>query len=149
LKINNDLERIADLAVNIAERAARLIVFSDFDIPASLEQMADEAVTMVHAALDGFVKMDGDAARQICSQDAEIDEINVQVIGELCRAMQRDASLVEPALHAFSACRHVERIADHATNIAEDVVYLVQGEIARHKHEDIPPVRGSPMPATP
>ncbi len=149
LKINNDLERIADLAANIAERGARLIVFSDFAIPESMEKMAEKAVKMVHAALDSFVKMDADAARQVRGLDDAIDDMNVQAIAELCRVMQHDSSTVEPALHCFSASRQIERIADHATNIAEDVIYLVEGEIARHKHDDLSPVRASRLPATP
>ena len=136
LKINNDLERIADLAVNIAERATFLAHHAEFPISPTLERMADIARSMVAAALDSLVRLDRDAARAVCRQDDEVDELNRQIIDELIRMMREDPDTVTPALHCFSASRHVERIADHATNIAEDVIYLVAGEIARHHVED-------------
>jgi phosphate transport system protein len=136
LKINTELERIADLAVNIAERAVALTEYPEFEIPARLERMFVRASDMVHDALDAFVDLDVEAARDVCRRDDEVDEYNRQVIEEMLDAMRTRSEMVEAALHFFSVTRHVERIADCATNIAEDVIYLVEGEIARHHFED-------------
>jgi phosphate transport system protein len=133
LKINHDLERIGDLAVNIAQRADCLHQRPDFRMPAKLERMARLATSMVHGTLNAFVDSDVDAAREICLRDDEVDDINREIIGELIALMKEQPAMVEPAMHCFSATRHLERIADHATNIAEDVIYLVQGEIVRHR----------------
>jgi phosphate transport system protein len=138
LKVNNELERIADLAVNIAERTQSLVDYPEFVIPANLERMAQIATAMVHDALDAFVNLDADLARDICHRDDHVDHYNREVIAELRRMMRDRSEVVEPALHFFSAARQVERIADHATNIAEDVIYLVEGEIARHGGMSLP-----------
>lgn len=135
MKVNNDLERIADLAVNIAERAQNLAAFPQFPAPNRLEKMVTLATRMVHGALDSFVNLDTLTARRVCLLDEEMDDYNRRIIGELQEQMRQDPELIVPAMHAFSASRHLERIADHATNIAEDVIYLVEGEIARHKPE--------------
>ena len=137
LKINTELERIADLAVNIAERTSSLSEHLDFEIPDKVERMSTKATDMVHDALDAFVELDVDLARDVCSRDDEIDTLNREVIDELYEMMQTQPSAVEPAMHVFSISRHVERIADCATNIAEDVIYLVEGEIARHHFEEV------------
>jgi phosphate transport system protein len=135
LKINTELERIADLAVNIAERTASLPEFPEFEIPDKLERMSTKATDMVHDALDAFVDLDAAVARDVCRRDEEIDMLNRLVIDELYEIMHAHSDQIEPALHVFSISRHVERIADCATNIAEDVIYLVEGEIARHHAE--------------
>jgi phosphate transport system protein len=134
LKVNNDLERIADLAVNIAERAQGLDEYPTFPLPAKLISMATTASQMVRGALDAFVNLDVEAARRLMVLDDTVDQLNVEIIGGLQSRMQADPALVPPGLLCFSANRHIERIADHATNIAEDVVYLVEGEIVRHRH---------------
>lgn len=136
LKVNSDLERIADLAVNIGERTLALIKHPEFEIPLTLEKMSSVSIDMVREALDALVDLDVEGARRVCQKDDEVDEYNRIVIHELYEVMQNRPSLVEAALHFFSAARHVERIADHATNIAEDVIYLVEGEIARHRFEE-------------
>lgn len=133
LKVNNDLERIADLAVNIAERCASLDEFPHFRMPHKLTQMVSMATQMVRGSLDSFVSLDSNAARRILTMDDSVDEMNVEVIRDLQATMRSQSELVVPALHCFSASRHIERIADHATNIAEDVVYLVEGDIVRHR----------------
>lgn len=137
LKINGDLERIADLAVNLAERAQMLVRFPQFQFPGSLEEMVTKSIEMVRDALDAFVRLDVELARDVCLRDDEVDELNRQVINDLQDIVRHDGGEIEPALQFFSASRHIERIADHATNIAEDVIYLVDGEIARHRHDDI------------
>lgn len=139
LKVNNDLERIADLAVNIAERAKVLGVQPLFPIPEKLRRMTDLATLMVRGALDAFVNLDAHGARRIHALDDEVDRFNREIIDELQETMRKKPELIGQAMHCFSASRHVERIADHATNIAEDVIYLVEGEIARHKRELAPP----------
>jgi phosphate transport system protein len=133
LKINNDLERIADLAVDIAERALRLTQLPFIPVPEKLQRMADLATTMVQQSLDAFVKPDAHQARRVCRLDDEVDRYNAEIIQELIQTMQQSPAMVEAALSLFSAARHLERIADHATNIAEDVIYLVEGEIVRHR----------------
>jgi phosphate transport system protein len=136
LKINTELERIADLAVNIAERTSSLSDHLDFEIPDKLERMSTKATDMVHDALDAFVELDVNLAREVCQRDDEIDTLNREVIDELYDTMHGHSDQIEPAMHVFSISRHVERIADCATNIAEDVIYLVEGEIARHHFEE-------------
>ncbi len=133
LKINSDLERIADLACNIAERAQCMHEHPYFPIPDELPQMVRQATQMVRMALDSFVNSDLELAYQVIECDQAVDNFNLSVIHELRQLMQQDSNLVEPALHCFSASRHVERIADHAENIAEDVIYLVDGDIVRHQ----------------
>jgi phosphate transport system protein len=139
LKINTELERIADLAVNIAERTISLAEFPQFEIPTKLERMFVRASEMVHDALDAFVDQDVEAAREVCRRDDEVDDFNRQVINDLLNTMRTRSDLIEAALHFFSVCRHVERIGDCATNIAEDVLYLVEGEIARHHFDYLNP----------
>lgn len=137
MKINSDLERIADLAVNIGERSQSLISHGDFPLPENVDQMAEVATSMVRDALDAFVRLDVEAARDVCLRDDLVDDLNRQLISELHKLVESDAAEIEPALHFFSASRHLERIADHATNIAEDVIYLVDGEITRHRHDEV------------
>ena len=133
LKISGELERMADLGVHIAERACGLLGQPEIEVPPKLEQMAARAFSMLHQSIDAYVQLDSQKARQVCAQDDEVDEMNRQVIEQLQEMMKRTPDLVEPALHLFSASRHIERVADHATNIAEDVVYLVEAEIIRHR----------------
>ena len=95
--------------------------------------MTDVTTAMVRQSLDAFVNLDARLARVVCRLDDEVDAYNHEIIEELIAIMQKAPELVEPGLSMFSAVRHLERIADHATNIAEDVVYLVEGEIIRHR----------------
>ncbi len=134
LKINADLERIGDLAKNIAERAQGVHQFPYFPIPDHLAEMVRQATQMVRMAIDAFINSDSALAKQVIVCDAVVDDFNRQIIDELYQLMKSDANLIEPAMHCFSASRHIERIADHAENIAEEVVYLVDGDIVRHKH---------------
>jgi len=133
LLINTDLERMADLATNIAERAVVLARWPAIPIPANLQRMTDLTSDMVRQAIEAFVNLDTKQARLVCRLDDEVDRFNKSIIVELIRLMQRSPDMVEPGLSFFSATRHLERIADHATNIAEDVLYLVGGEIVRHR----------------
>jgi len=133
LLINVDLERMADLAEDIAERAVSLARLPPIPIPEKLQRMTDLTTSMVRQSLDAFVNIDARLARLVCRLDDEVDRYNDAIILELIRLMRGSAEMVEPGLSLFSATRHLERIADHATNIAEDVIYLVEGEIVRHR----------------
>jgi phosphate transport system protein len=133
MKINTDLERMADLAEDIAERALYLSRLPEIAIPEKLQRMTDLTATMVRQSLDAFVNLDTRLAWIVCRLDDQVDRYNVEMIEELIRVMKKSPEMVEQALSLFSATRHLERIADHATNIAEDVVYLVEGEIVRHR----------------
>jgi phosphate transport system protein len=137
LKINSDLERIADLAVNISERTHSLVLHPNFQMPAHLDEMVEAAMAMLRESLDAFVRLDVTAAREVCLRDDVVDELNRQLIADLYDLVQANPADIEAAFHFYSASRHVERIADHATNISEDVIYLVDGEIARHRHDDV------------
>jgi phosphate transport system protein len=136
MMINVDLERMADLAEEIAERAIALAGASSFPVPDKLQRMADLTTVMVRQSIEAFINLDTSLARALCRLDDEVDRYNVEIIGELVETMRKDPpALVEIGLSLFSATRHLERIADHATNIAEDVIYLVEGEIVRHHPE--------------
>ncbi len=137
MKINVELERMADLSCNIAERAECMHQHPFFPMPDELPSMVVEAKKMIRMALNSFVESDADAARVVISLDAEVDRYNLEIISELKLLMGQDPTLVEPALHCFSASRHIERVADLAENIAEDVIYLVDGDIVRHQHNEI------------
>jgi phosphate transport system protein len=135
VKINSDLERMADLAVNIAERALALAQGPEVPVPANFRQMTDLTNTMVRDSLDAFVKLDVTMAKRVCRLDDEVDRYNRDIIKQVSTFMKQSPGNVEAGLHLFSAARQLERIADHATNIAEDVVYLVEGKIIRHHPE--------------
>lgn len=132
LKITGELERIADLGVNIAERAAGLATCCDMPLPEDIREMSTVALDMLHRSIDAFVELDPAAARQVCADDDKADRLNAKLIDQIIEQMEQP-KFVKPGLHLFSATRQLERIADHATNIAEDVVYLVEGEIIRHQ----------------
>lgn len=137
LKINNDLERMADLAVDIAERALVLSQPPFIKVPERLQRMTDLTTSMVRQALDAFVNLDAKLARKVCRLDDEVDRFNEEIINEIIGLMRGAPDMVQPGLSMFSAVRHLERIADHATNIAEDVIYLIEGEIVRHRPEAV------------
>ncbi|HEY1376624.1 MAG TPA: phosphate signaling complex protein PhoU [Gemmataceae bacterium] len=137
LAINVDLERMADLAVDIAERAEVLADPPYIPVPDPLQRMTDLTTTMVRQCLDAFVHLAVPQARKVVRLDDEIDRLNADIIAEVVATMRRSAEFIEPGLSLFSAVRHLERIADHATNIAEDVVYLVEGEIVRHRPDAV------------
>lgn len=134
MKISAELERVADLGVSIAQRALGIISSPEICIPENLLEMSRRALDMLHQSIDAYVHLDVRMARQVCQLDEAVDALNREIINELTVLMKNRPDLVEPAVHLFSASRQVERIADHATNIAEDVVYLVQGEIIRHRN---------------
>lgn len=133
MKVNNDLERIADLACNVAQRAKSLCSFPEFPIPSGINEMASMITRMVRASLDAFVQRNTEQARSVIEDDDPVDAKNVEVIEALAKLMSDDQTQIVPALHCFSAARHLEQIADHAVSIAEDVIYMVDGVIIRHR----------------
>ena len=135
MKINADLERIGDLAEHIAERAIVLCGQPRIEVPLRLGEMADKAQTMLRQVLDAFVNLDTAASHAICAADAEVDEINQTISKQVKEMIARQPSQIEALLQILHIARHLERIADHATNIAEDLIYLVEGKIVRHKTE--------------
>jgi phosphate transport system protein len=137
MKINSDLERIADLACNIAARARCVHDYPYFPIPDHLPEMVNKACLMVRMSLDSFVDTDIELAKDVIKLDASVDDFLLSVLSELKDLMKQDTDILEPALHCFTAARQVERIADLAENIAEDMIYYIDGEIVRHHHEKI------------
>jgi phosphate transport system protein len=133
LKINNDLERIADLAVNVAERAKTIAQSSEKPVPFDLPGMLDIAVVMVRDSVDALVSSDTQKARQVCVDDDEIDNRHEEAFKMVQKQIRSNPELTEYFVSLLSVSRNLERIADHATNIAEDVVYMIEGEIVRHQ----------------
>jgi phosphate transport system protein len=136
LKINNDLERIGDLAVNIAERAVFLSTQGRLPMWFNFANMAEKAQAMLHKSLDSLVNLDAQLAREVCAADDEVDAMNREAYMQVQDGIRRHPERMEALIHLLSVSRHLERIADHATNIAEDVIYMCKGEIVRHRSED-------------
>lgn len=135
LKINNDLERVCDLAVNIAERVVFLGSRPPVKAPADFGPMWALCLKMVNDCLESFVEGDTQLAKAVCEQDDEVDAINRKVYQLVYDEIKRDPEKTEALIHYLSISKHLERVADYATNIAEDVIYMVEGEIIRHKPE--------------
>jgi len=135
LKINSDLERIGDLAVNIAERGVFLAGQAQFAIPFDLSAMVSLAEKMVTESIDAFINHDVRLAHHIRAADDTMDAMNREMYTQLKGMLTTDTEHVNNLLHVLSVGRHLERIADHATNIAEDVIYLVDAQIIRHTPE--------------
>ena len=133
LKINNDLERISDMAVNIAERTIHLLKFPPLEIPGDLRVMEEKVRWMVSACIQAFVRIDGKLAHKVLLADHTIDELNRSVYDQVKKKMHDDPDHLDAFIELLSVSRQLERAADHCTNIAEDVVYMLGGEIIRHK----------------
>jgi phosphate transport system protein len=132
VKINTDLERVGDLAVNIAEAGTRYIAHPPVKKLIDIPQMGDIAQAMLRDALDAFVKRDTRLAHQVLNEDDRLDSLKTQVFRDLLTYMLKDQSTVEPSLDLILVSRHLERIGDHATNIAEDVIFMVSALDVRH-----------------
>ena len=132
MKIVTDLERIGDQAVNIAQRALELNREPQLKPYIDLPRMADKAQRMVKESLDAFVARDTALARQVCAEDAEVDALKEQIFRELLTFMMEDPRTVSRAIRVILISRFMERVADHATNIAEMVIYLVEWKMVRH-----------------
>lgn len=136
LKINNDLERIGDLASNIAKTVSQLTTTGPLELPEEISSMAKQAEEMVKNSLDAVVKADPDLARQVRKEDDIVDAGRHTVRKLVMQQIKKDPEKVEGLLQINTISKHLERIADMATNIAEDVIYMVEGEIVRHRHRD-------------
>lgn len=134
LKINNDLERIGDLAVNIAERSA-FLADKKVDVTLDFDDMAEKVQSMLKGTLDSLVDFDRDLADSVRTKDDQVDSINRDMYIRVQDAIKKNPEQMEQLIHLLSVSRHLERIADHATNIAEDVIYMIDGEIVRHSTE--------------
>ena len=137
LKVNNDLERIGDLAENLTARAVYLAERESMPEPmATINAMFVTIRSMLKDSLDSLVKLDVDLARKVIAQDDGVDQINRQMYDDFRQMMARDASMIEQATSWLSCSRYLERIADLATNISEDVVFMVEGEVVRHQTQE-------------
>jgi len=136
MKINSDLERIGDQAVNIAENATKVLAHPPLKPLLDLPRMAEIAERMTRDSLDAFVRRDSELARNILARDDEVDQLKDQVFRVLLTYMMADPATIERALSLILVSRNLERIADHATNIAEDVIFLVEAKDVRHHHEE-------------
>ncbi len=132
IKINNDLERIADEAVNIAERVANISGKQDGAFPFDYSYMAGIAEDMLKKSLDALVNLDVDLAFKVVTLDDEVDDLHATAYDLIKKEMQKMPDMAGALINLYLISRHLERIADHATNIAEEVIYLVEGEIVRH-----------------
>lgn len=132
LKINNDLERIGDQAVNIAKRARKIANFPSVPDPFDLEVMTTKVKLMLRDSLDSLVNMDPDLALKVCRSDEEVDAIHKNSYVVTQEKLNENPALSEPMIMFLSVSRNLERIADLAENIAEDVIYMITGEIIRH-----------------
>lgn len=132
MKIAQELERVADLSVSVAQRAMDVSSLGGFPMPARLTDMAQASLQMLRDSIDAFVEQNAEQARRVCRNDDGVDEMNVELINDVVQTMKAHPERLDAGMHVFSIVRHLERVADHATNIAEDVVYLVEGAIIRH-----------------
>lgn len=136
MKIGSDLERIGDLAVNIAERTLELLKFPQLKPLIDIPRMAEMAQEMVRDALNAFINGDDKLAKDVCERDDQVDQLNNQIFRELLTFMMADATTIPRAVDLILVGRHLERIADHATNIGEDVIYMVKGKTIKHHIEE-------------
>lgn len=141
LKIDRELERIADLAAQVAKRARRLSDLPPLDIPFRLDEMGEKVQAMLKMALDAFVNLDSEAAHRVCAMDGEVNALKKETFKLVRSSVMKDLNRFDVLMEMMLIGRHLERIADHATNIAEDLIYLVDGHIVRHT----PEVAGHPL----
>ncbi|HXR77006.1 MAG TPA: phosphate signaling complex protein PhoU [Bryobacteraceae bacterium] len=145
IKINNDLERMGDLAVNIAQRSLDMMREAVIRPMVDIPHIAGLVQSMVRKALDAFVNRDADLARSVLASDDGVDNLRTASYHELVSYMEKDPSNIPQALNLLSVVRNLERIADHSTNIAEDVLFLVKGIDVRHHNEERLAVHSAPV----
>ena len=133
MKMNNDLERIGDLAVNIAERVGAVCNIPQDLIPEDFAAMADRSQEMLRLGLEALINRDAALARQVLTQDDAVDQLNRTIHKKIYKLIHKKPKKAQYFIHLLSVSRYLERIADYATNIAEDVIYLVEGQIVRHR----------------
>jgi len=132
VKINTDLERVGDLAINIAEASRLYVVHPPVKKLIDIPRMASIAQSMLRDSLDAFVRRDTELAQHVLNEDDALDALKTQIFRELLTYMLQDPATIEPALDLILVSRHLERIGDHATNIAEDVIFMVSAKDVRH-----------------
>jgi phosphate transport system protein len=132
LKINNDLERIGDLAVNLARKAKKLVTLPSLDAPFDLTTMWERTQRMLRDSIDALVSMDPRLADDVCTRDDAVDEMKHNIRRLAQEMIEQEPARAESLLTLMAVARNLERVADHATNIAEDVIYMVEGRIIRH-----------------
>jgi phosphate transport system protein len=135
LKINNDLERIGDEAVNIAGRSLNINAYPKIEINFDLKTLAHNVMAMLKRSLDALVNMDAAMAHTVIDSDDEIDETVQKLFQQVKNEIRRQPEKIDYIIEYMRINRHLERIADHATNIAEDIVYMIEGKIVRHNYE--------------
>jgi len=133
IKINNDLERIGDQAVNIAERVVSIARRPPVTVPFDYKLMAEKTEAMLRESLDALVNLDADLAHKVCLKDDEVDDMNREIYDKVKEAISSHPGRVGYFINLLLVSRHLERIADLTTNIAEEVIYMVEGEISRHR----------------
>jgi phosphate transport system protein len=138
VKINTDLERVGDLAVNVAEAGKRYLQHPPVKPLIDIPRMGNIAQEMLRDALDAFVRRDVVLAEAVLAKDDDLDGLKTQIFRELLTFMLQDTATIEPALDLILISRHLERIGDHATNIAEDVIFMVSARDVRHQPFDTP-----------
>jgi phosphate transport system protein len=143
VKINTDLERVGDLAVNIAEATQRYRLHAPVKKLIDIPRMAEIAQAMLRDALDAFVRRDIGLAQRVLNADDQLDTLKTQVFRELLTFMLQDPTTIEPALDLILVSRHLERIGDHATNVAEDVIFMVSARDVRHSAATADPLTGA------
>ncbi|MEO0254202.1 MAG: phosphate signaling complex protein PhoU [candidate division WOR-3 bacterium] len=136
LKINNDLERMADHAVNICESALFLIERPQVKPYIDLPKIAKESITMLKDSVDSFIEENPKKAKSVCERDYIVDDLNKKIFEELIDYMTRDPSTVERGIHIIRISNNIERIADLSTNISEDVIFMVEGKVIKHHKEE-------------
>jgi len=139
IKINNDLERVGDEAVNIAERVENISIRVPVTVPFEYGAMAEKVEAMLRKSLDALVNLDADLAYKVCLSDDEVDDINRDIYDKIKEVIKIHPDRVSYLINLLFIARHLERIADHATNIAEEVIYMVEGEIPRHRKDILSP----------
>ena len=136
LKINNDLERIGDLAVNVAQRTLDLLKIPPLKIRLNIPKMASASQGMLKDSLNAFVNKDSQLAYEVCKRDDEVDNLNHEIFMELLKCKPEDLTPVERVIDLVLVAKNLERVADHSTNICEDVIYMVDGKVIKHHITD-------------
>jgi len=135
LMINSDLERMGDIAVNISERAESLTGYNDLMKKMSVDKMSNKVQSIIKMSIDCFVNADAELAKEVINVDIEIDKLDTQIFDLLTDEMRANPELIVPCSHILTLTRNIERLADHATNIAEDVIFLVDAKIIKHSKD--------------
>jgi len=133
LSINKDLERIGDIAVNIAEKTEHLIAYKDLLVETKVEEMASKSKLVLKNTLDSFINNDPELAYSVINSDSVIDKLDILIFNNMIEKMASDKNLIKPGSYAISVTKNLERLSDHCTNIAEEVIFLTESKIIKHR----------------